>query len=38
MTVDLDLPRRTRWQTRLCARLGGLCALLRIAHDSRVPF
>lgn len=23
---------------RLCARLGGLCQLLRVAHRARVPF
>ena len=26
------------WRDRLCARFGGLCALLRAAHTERIPF
>lgn len=26
------------WRDRLCARMGGLCHLLRAAHNARVPF
>ena len=29
---------RPRWRDRLCARMGGLCELLRSAHRSGVPF
>ena len=45
MTLDLAvsgaLPAdttRLRWRDRLCARLGGACALLRAAHAARIPF
>jgi hypothetical protein len=31
-------PLRTGLLARLCARMGGLCELLRLAHRSRVPF
>ncbi len=27
-----------RWRDHLCARFGRVCALLRLAHDGRVPF
>lgn len=28
----------TSSRARLCARLRGLCELLRLAHQARVPF
>ena len=36
-TLPLSTPALT-WRDRLCARMGGLCHLLRAAHDARVPF
>lgn len=29
---------RPGWRARVCARLGGVCALLRAAHSARIPF
>jgi len=35
---DGETPTRPRLRDRLCARMGGLCRLLRLSHDARVPF
>lgn len=29
---------RPGWRGRVCARLRGVCALLRAAHCARIPF
>ena len=46
MTSDLDVQHRhadagqplTGWRARFCARFRGVCELLRLAHQARVPF
>jgi len=32
------LQQHATWRARFCARFQGVCELLRLAHDSRVPF
>lgn len=38
-TLDQPAPPVGRtWRERLCARMGGLCRLVRAAHSADVPF